>query len=1153
MPLRISTLGPFTVQRDEEEISASAWGSQQTRTILKVLLTRREHIVSTDQLVDILWPDDDPDTAHNRLHVRISQLRRALDPGNPSAYVLTHKGGYSFNTEADCWIDAVEFEARARWGRRCQECENLSEAITAYETACALYRGDFLEEELYEDWTLAERERLRERFLTVLTELAECYARQGRYRRAIARCRRVLAVDACRETVYARLMLYHYHAGEQSQALRMYERCCQILADEMGVEPLPQTTALYEQLLHQHVSASEAHYPEPVYEERLAKAPYSLGQMPFVGRKDEYGRLVASVKRAIGGAGGLAIISGTAGVGKTRLVHKALGYARQLGASTLEGRGFELESTLSYQPFVQALRGYAPTADPQHLRKIPSIWLAEASTLLPELNGLFPDLRPNAPLPPQHRKNRLFEGITRFVVHISRRQPLVIFIDDLHWTDRPTLELLHYVVRHIATEKVLLIGTFRSEEVGDDHAINELLRGVNKTQMLARIELPPLPEEAITDLIAQMAHSPAGDEPFAQRIYRETAGNPLFVTATLQNLFENGLLHVDEEGKWLFDAAAFTADEDALTIPPTIQEVIQARLARLDTASRRLLAMASVLGQEFNADHLQEVSGFTDEEHIETLDNLLRRHLIQEGTGRLRYRFDHPKVREVAYVGLDAPQRAILHRKVAQVLEERHKDCLKEIAGRLAHHFCLAGEPLQTIRYSLMAGQETLRTCAHQEAIAYFTQASSIAQEAGLPLTRAQYLAIQTGLGDAYWMGGRYDQARTRFEKALSYAETPIEMDGLLFKTAYLDAQRGVSISSLLQRAETFESELKNEQNPLVEAHHWLQKGYGFLVQGTADQARECYRRSWGIISDLALAPAGEAYTFDLAEIHRGRGEAYLWWGEYDQSGRDLRKALTTYQEIGDPLGTMRGHLLLGELLAHTGAWDSAQAELEQVIETATRVDHAPLLAEALFRLGYIHCDQGEWELAESEALRSQTIAEDVGDLAGQGGARFLLNRILIKRGQAEQALPSCQAMELAMRALGSGLYLSLALRYLAEVYVGLEEPEKAKAHCCEGLDLACKADFKREIGAIQRVCGEALIQQNEWKEAESHLQASIEQLERIGSPYELGESHRSLGILHSKRGAPEAAMKHLTTALTLFEGLGAKHDVSTIHKLMPT
>jgi tetratricopeptide (TPR) repeat protein len=484
-------------------------------------------------------------------------------------------------------------------------------------------------------------------------------------------------------------------------------------------------------------------------------------------------------------------------------------------------------------------------------------------------------------------------------------------------------------------------------------------------------------------------------------------------------------------------------------------------------------------------------------------------------------------------------------------LEEQYQNRLEKVAGQLTRHFQLAGEPSPTIKYSVMAGQETLHTCDHREAVAYFQQASTVAEESNLSLTRAQYLAIQRGLGDAYWMSGRYNLARACYKRALSSAETPAEMDGLGFKAAYLDAQQGIPISSLLQRAETFQSKLETGQNPLVESRHYLQKGYTLLVHGAANEARQCYQRGWDIICDLARTASKEQYIFDLAEAHRERGEAHLYWGEYGQSAHDLEQALSIYQEIGDLPGTMRSHLFLAELLVHTGDWDSAQATLEQVIETATRVEHKPLLAEALFRLGYIHCDQGEWKLAESEAQISRAIAESTGDLVSQSGAQFLLNRILIKRGWAERALPSCQAMELAMRAVDSGLYLCLALRYLAEAYVSLREPEKALSHCREGLDLGRRADFRREIGAIQRVCGEALIQQHEWDEAEAHLQASVEQLERIGSSYELGESYRSLGGLEKERGTADAALKHLTTALTLFEKLGAKHDIVTTKKLL--
>jgi DNA-binding SARP family transcriptional activator len=1143
-------LGPFKVQRDERDIPTAAWGSQQTRTILKVLLTRRRHVVAADQLEDILWPDDDPETARNRLHVRISQLRRALDPETPSACVLTHRGGYSFAPKFDCSIDVDEFESHARRGRQCYEGHALDEAIAAYESAIALYQGDFLEEDLYEDWTLAERERLRECYLTALTELAECYARQGRYRHAISRCHQVLAIDACREVVYARLMLYHFHAGEQSQALRTYARCRQILADELAVDPLPQTTALYEQLLRQNTT-TDGHYPQPSYEKDLAEIPHSLSQMPFVGREDRHALLVTCVDRSIDGDGALVLVSGKAGTGKTRLIQEALKYARHQGTLTLEGRCFELGSALSYEPLIQALRSYVTTADTQSLGEMPGLWLSETATLLPELHELFPDLPHNAPLPPEHRMSRLFEGIAQFIIHISHWQPVTVFIDDLHWAGRPTLELLHYIVHRIANERVLLIGTLRSEEVTEECPLNEMLRSVSKEQIVAQFELPSLTEQAVTDLVAQMACSPSEISLFAQRLYRETEGNALFIAATLQDLFEKGLAQVDEEGRWVFDKDVLATDKHELGIPPTVQEVIGSRLARLSKPSRRLLDMASVLGQEFGPGDLQETSNWADEKLLEAIDDLLHRGLIQEGAGEHEYQFGHAKVREVTYAGLDGPRRAILHRKVGQVLEERHRNSLERVAERLVQHFRLAGEPARTVKYAIIAGQETLRTCAHQDALKYFQLASLTAERAERPLTRAQHLAVQRGSGDAHWMAGRYDLARACYEKALSFAETPVEMDDLGFKAAYLDAQRGAPISSLLQRAEVFESTLQSKEYPLVETRHYLHKGYTLLVQGTAEPARQCYQQSWDIISNLAHSPTKEPYTFDLAEAHRSRAEAHLYWGEYDQCACDLERALSLYHEIGHLPGTMRTRLHLGELLVHTGPWDSAQAEFAQVIDTATRVEHRALLAEGLFRLGYVHCDQGEWELAESEAARSLEIAAEVGDLVSQSGAQFLLNRLMIKRGQAEEALPSCQAMELAMRALDSGLFLCLALRYLAQAYVGLEEPDRVLSHCCEGLDLARKASFRREIGAIQRVCAQALMQQDKWDEAKVHLQASIEQLERIGCLYELGESHRTLGRLYLDRGAQEKAHGHLMVASALFEELGAARDVASVRQLL--
>ncbi len=197
--LHVRLLGRFSLLVARQPLAGREWRSQQVRTILKVLLLRRGSPVPAEQLLELLWPDGDPQATRRRLHVRISQLRRALDRDAPSAYVLSVQGGYAFNPQADCWLDTAEFERQAALGDLCRARGALAEAVEAYESARALYRGDLLEEDLYEDWAAAERERLRGQFLALLMELAECYAQEGRYRHAIDSCRQVLAIDPCHE------------------------------------------------------------------------------------------------------------------------------------------------------------------------------------------------------------------------------------------------------------------------------------------------------------------------------------------------------------------------------------------------------------------------------------------------------------------------------------------------------------------------------------------------------------------------------------------------------------------------------------------------------------------------------------------------------------------------------------------------------------------------------------------------------------------------------------------------------------------------------------------------------------------------------------------------------------------------------------------
>ncbi len=369
--------GPFEASQGGHFLTNQDWRSKQTRAICKILLARQDQVVSSDQFIDILWPEESVEIARRRLHVRISQLRTAL--GNKKPLVQTVDGGYIFTPDADCWLDINEFQTAITQGQRFFENGQSLEAINYFEQARKLYRGEFLAEDLYLDWTLPLREFYRERFLSLLIELSECYAQQGRYRLAIARCREALTLDPFREIIYKHLMLYHYYAGERTQSLQAYERCCKILSEELDVEAVASTHRLADQIRAGTLwaNADAPRYPPPMYEGKLFDVPFSLSETPFVGRDREYAWLVEHWKNL---DTRIILLEGFAGIGKTRLAETFTGYIAANGAQVLRARIAPGEHS-PYAPLISALQ---PLLQPKNLNKLSPTRLSALSVLFPE-------------------------------------------------------------------------------------------------------------------------------------------------------------------------------------------------------------------------------------------------------------------------------------------------------------------------------------------------------------------------------------------------------------------------------------------------------------------------------------------------------------------------------------------------------------------------------------------------------------------------------------------------------------------------------------------------------------------------------------------------------------------------------------------------
>jgi len=249
-PLRVYMLGRFAVHRGEQAITA--WGSRKAEQMFEYLVAWREQPVPREVRVELLGPGAKPEAGEKSFYMALRQVRQALDPHlsrvTLEAYIISEEGAYGFNPQAEIWVDTGEFEGLYREGRRAEQAGHLETAMRAYQSAVTLYRGDFLGDDLYLDWPIARRERLRNHYLETLGWLGEYHFRRGEYRRSVEYARLILERDNCREDAQRLLMRCYARLGQRNRALRQYEQCRETIQRELALEPTPETTALYQRI-----------------------------------------------------------------------------------------------------------------------------------------------------------------------------------------------------------------------------------------------------------------------------------------------------------------------------------------------------------------------------------------------------------------------------------------------------------------------------------------------------------------------------------------------------------------------------------------------------------------------------------------------------------------------------------------------------------------------------------------------------------------------------------------------------------------------------------------------------------------------------------------------------------------------------------------
>lgn len=1097
---RISVLGPFVVQKGDEPLTDKLWRSRQTRTILKLLLTRRGQVVAADQLIDILWPDADERRARRNLHVRLSQLRRVLADDSDDSLIHTIDGGYAFRQTAVCTVDVVEFEEKGTEGRQHLDAGRLDQAIAYYEQARSLYQGDFLAEDLYEPWTFNERERLREQYLTLLTELAEAYAQQGKYRRAMQLCRQALSADPVREAVYVRLMLYHYYAGEQDQALRTFARCQQVLAAELEVPPLPETTALAQQIRTGTLLAGSPHsYPSPVYDGRLFDVPYSLGSPPLVGRAREYAWLV---ERWRDPATTLLLVMGEAGVGKSYLINHFCRYLRgqQVNCATLTGR---LEAQLPYSDlhsFIKTHPDWLPQLDDETRTALLPLfpYATGARTACPPLADKLSALQETA---------RLRSALLA-LLKTGLPAGAMLVVDDAQWVDPSSLAVL------LAwAEKETAVFVYRPAELAEDHP---LAPGKRPFAHVAELLIRPLTEAAVTGLVTQLAGRPL--PALATQLVAQSGGSPLFVIAALQHLFEQGELLVTPDGSWL------TTDKTAVSLPPSLRQTIAARLARLPRSQQNVVDVLAVAGGGADFALLAQVTETGPGALFALVDALLADGLLLEPRqpGDSELALAHSYYREVAYDAIPGYRRRYLHGQMAWVLAALSPS---EIAApAIAHHYLQAEQQQPAADWFGRAGEAALARFALAESKAYFQQALDLGVE--------NAAAVWARVGQIAHQQASYEESAAAYTEALALHKIDGEQ-----KMA-LQVQLGLAES--LREASRFSEALKNARAVLAEtavlrqhpalyakAHIILSNVYRSGQLASVPEIQDHLQQG------LALAEAaGETQLM---------GEAQFWLGVLAVNQGDAQAALRhdeaalAHFEPGNQAGWLTityNNLAYHALLA--GQPRRALVWAQQGLALAEKVEARHATGWLLSTLGEIQIHLGL--LAEA----TQTLKRGVALVTAYGPPRlkpgFLVDMALVKLAQSDFEAAQATLQEAALLAAETApQFVPRVQVLLAEAFWGLGDLAMAQQFAETASAAATTKRQQRILGQAWRVQASLAAAQGEFDRAALCFATSHDVLVASGDVLEGARTKRAWGRWLAAQGETEQSAALLAAAAETF------------------
>lgn len=1001
MEIRARLFGGFNITKNNVPISGL---NLRHQVLITYLCLRFPNPVPRADAAFNLWLDSTEDQAFTNLRKAIHHIKQVVE----GDFIQTTARTLQININAFSHFDLLDFSTAIQNAQDARISNNTDSEQAALETAIGLYSGD-LTPNLYDEWIIPERERFREQYLTGLDRLISLLETRQRYREAIPYAQRLLRMDSLREEGYRTLIRLHALNNDRAAALNTYHTCAGILSRELGTNPDAVTRELYERLLKNDTQTLKVHIPD---------RPITY---PLVARENEWKILQSEWQKSLQGNLHVVLLSGEAGIGKTRLAEDLLRWASRQGIPTASAACYSAEGQLSFAPIISWLKSIP-------MEGLDSHWKNEIGRILPELQSN----NPSPPITENWQKRVFFEAMARAL--LAQNEPLLLFLDDIQWCDEDTLEWLGFFLRFDKQAKILLLSTLRIEEFASNQPLQIFLADLRAENQLTDVELNRLNEMQTAELARHLLGVNFQDAD-AILLFRESEGVPLFIVE-----MANTGIGVDTVRKTDSDLPEKDPEASKIGMPPRLKAILERHLTRLSSPARAVIESAAVLGREFDFGLLKMVSEFDEGATVNALDELWRLRLMRERGGR--YDFSHDKLRETTLSGISPIRLRWLHQRAGETLESQPGGA--EYA-RIANHFVQADLPTKAAGAYALAASQANRIFAFADALEHLQNAARLEKDratlANLKEERGNLLKMLDKREEAYeaysqalglsldklqrarlnrnqsTLKGRFetDTAREKYHAALDELNRAQNDSGYWHE--WIDLQLSwIEICYWMQDAKTIDSLLEQVKQPVEQHGTVLQKiMYRYRLISSAFVNEKFYlNQSHVVLARETMLLAIELNNpFQVSNAKRQLGMVELFAGQLDAAETTFREAIALCEKNND----MNSMLIARAYLSYTYRRQRKLQDL--IIETGFLENLLGQVSANPAYQGLVNANRAWLAWLEGDHKQARQLAQTALDIWQSQKNPYMsywlslmpLLAMAVDEGKTEEALSHAQAL----------------------------------------------------------------------------------------------------------------------------------------------